>query len=103
MSKIKIYNISQKKLNELLIKCSKYEETEHFLFLSKYGKTYIALDNEYGMCLMEDFSDLVKALCWLVRKDYSAEEINKLMEDEVCNLISNEKYVLIPYKVYYGL
>ena len=59
MSKIKIYNISHKKLNELLIKCSKQDDMEHFLFLSRYGDTYIAIDNEYGMCFMEEFFNFI--------------------------------------------
>lgn len=103
MNKIKIYKISHKKLNELLIKCSKYEKMEHFLFISRYADTYIAVDNEFGMCFMEEFLNLKKALCWLVRKDYSKDEINRLMDNEVNELISKEPIVLIPYEVSYGL
>ncbi len=43
-----IFEISYNDYNNLLIKSAKDIDVEHFLFLSKYQNTYLAIDNEVG-------------------------------------------------------
>lgn len=95
IKKLNIYEITRKQLDEILIKCSKGEPIDHFLFLAKINNTYVALDNEYGECHMEEFYKKNKAICWLIRTDYSKEELKNLRTSKVDELISNQKYNLV--------
>ena len=102
---IEIYEISYKKLGNLIDKWSKHENIDHLLFLSKSKNKYFALDNEAGECFVEEFDNKDKALCWLVRKDYGADEVDKLQDIEIRKLLSNENYKIVSSKkeVLYGI
>ncbi|MBR3229661.1 MAG: hypothetical protein IKF91_02400 [Bacilli bacterium] len=98
-----IFEISYNDYNDLLIKSAKDIDVEHFLFLSKYQNTYLAIDNEVGAFQCEEFPSKEKALCWLLRKDYSAEEIMKLQAIEARHLIQKVRYKIIPKGALYGI
>ena len=100
---LSIFEISYKDYNDLLIKSAKDIEDEHFLFLSKFQGTFLAIDNEVGSFQCEEFPSKEKALCWLLRKDYSAEEIMKLQNIEARHLIKKARYKIIPKGVLYGI
>lgn len=103
MKDLPIYKISYNNYNNVLIGCSLGKEVEHLLFLSRFGNDYLAVDNEQGNCVCEDFSSLEKALCWLVRKDYSANEIRNLRLIEVRHLLNDSRYKVIEKDVIYGV
>ena len=102
---IEIYEISYKKFRSLVDKWSKHENIDHLLFLSKSKNKYLVLDNEAGECFVEEFDNKDKALCWLIRKDYGANEIVGLQDVEIRKLLSDENYKIISSgkEVFYGI
>lgn len=92
---VEIYGISYKNFKNLIDRWSNHENIDHLLFLSKNNDKYLTIDNEAGECFVEEFDNKDKAICWLVRKDYDVNEINKLQDIEIRKLLSKEKYKVI--------
>ena len=96
---VEIYEIPYKNFSNLIDKWSKHEYIDHFLFYTKYKNKYLTIDNESGQCYTEEFDSKDKALCWLIRNDYSAEEISKLQDIEARHLITKSKYKVFSNKL----
>ena len=100
---IVIYNIPYSEFTDILIKQSKGLKVDNALFMSRYQTRYFSIDNEKGQFLCEDFSSKDKALCWLLRKDYSADEIKKMPNINARKLIKDINHQIIGEEKEYGL
>lgn len=103
INEVTIYEISYKKFKDLIDKWNGKCNIDRTLFLTKDNNKYLTIDNEAGECFTEEFDNKEKAICWLVRKDYSANEIQKLNLEIINKLLSEEKYKIISSEVEYGL
>lgn len=93
--KIKIYKISYETFNDLYKKWTNHEQVDKLLYLTKKDNVCLAIDNEANEFFVEQFSAENKALCWLIRKDYDASEINSLVSWEIKELIKKIEYEVI--------
>ena len=92
---IDIYEISYDEMIKLIDKWSTDKKVDHFLFFTKKDDSYICVDNEAGAFIIDTLNSRDKAICWLLRNDYSSNEINRLQEIEVRKLLRKQKYEVI--------
>lgn len=95
IEEINIYEITFDKLMELIKNNDNKEYVENLLYVTKYKDYYIALDNVTNCFNLEEFDTKRKAICWLLRCDYDADNINSMENDMVNMLIKKQKYHLI--------
>jgi len=93
---IEIYEVSNNEFAKLIEQWSENRDIPHKLFFTKKNKDlYIGLDNEHGSCYVEEFDSKDRVICWLVRSDYSASEINRLIDIRVRKLFERKHYKII--------
>lgn len=91
--RVVIYEVSNDSFSELINQWTKNRKIPNRLYFTKLNDDlYIGLDNEYGSCYVEEFDSKDRVLCWLIRSDYSASEINKLIDIKVKKLFQNSHY-----------
>lgn len=95
---IEVHEISYDEMIKLIDKWSTDKKVDHFLYFTKKDDSYICVDNEVGAFIIDTFDSKDKAICWLLRNDYSGEEINKLQDIEVRKLLKTQKYEVINNK-----
>lgn len=104
INELKLYQISSDLYNKLFKKWSNHEYVDHLLYFFKSGSKYISIDNEAGEFFTEEFDSKEKAICWLIRNDYSSIEINSMSNKDVLNLYKNNNFKIINNEeVEYGL
>lgn len=95
MKKIKIYEVSGKTMEEIMLDSTFDKEVDNVLFLGRSQNKYIAIDNENGNFIIEEFPNKNKALFWLIRTDYAHEEILNMRNDKIEKLLEEQKYQII--------
>ena len=95
IEQINIYEITYDKLMELKKNTDNNLYVESLLYVTKHDDYYIALDNVTNCFSIEEFDTKKRAICWLLRCDYDAVNINRMEDDMVNDLIKNQKYHLI--------
>ena len=101
-----IYEVSKEDFCLLIDKWNEDKNIPRKLYFTKInGEFYLGLDNEYGSCYLQEFDSKHRVLCWLIRNDYSASEINRLVDLDVRRLLSKQKYTIIQSSIedIYGL
>ena len=95
INEIKIYYISNKKFLNLINLWKNHKYIDRKLFMTEKDNQYICLDNESGLCFIEKFDTKNQAICWLIRTDYAAFEIEKLKNIEIKKLLKKHNYKII--------
>lgn len=96
INEIEIYELSNNDFAKLIEKWTKDRNIPHRLYFTKRSNDlYIGLDNEHGSCYVEEFDSKDRVICWLVRCDYSASEINRLIDIKVRKLFEKKHYKII--------
>lgn len=99
INEIEIIEISNNEFAELIEKWNKNRDIPKKLFFTKKNdELYLGLDNEHGSCYVEGFDSKDRVICWLVRSDYSASEINRLIDIKVRKLFEGKHYKIIDSK-----
>ena len=97
---IEIYEVSNIEFSNLINKWMKNRDIpKKMYFTKKNNDLYIGLDNEHGSCYVEEFDTRDRVICWLVRNDYSASEINRLIDIRVRKLIDRKHYKIIKEEI----
>ena len=92
--KSNIYEISYKEFVALREKWSRHQYIDHSLFICKIYGSYLCMDNSIDNCLIKELSTRDRAICWLLRCDYNAEELENMQDIEVRHLLAKEDYVI---------
>lgn len=104
IKELKLYQISPELYEKLFNKWSNHEYVDHLLYFFKSDDKYISIDNEAGEFFVEEFDSMEKAICWLIRTDYSSIEINNMSKEDILNLYENNNYKIIYNKeIEYGV
>lgn len=69
----KIYELD----NSLFNKINLFRTYDKFIFTDKHKRNVIAVDNSYGAFFVEEFSNKIKGLIYLVNEDYLPNDVEK--------------------------
>lgn len=105
MDTIIIYDIPLHAVRYLYKEWDRERPVAHSLFLSKNkNDVFIAIDNEADGFLIEEFDTREKAICWLLRKDYSRDEIMDLEDFIIKDLVRKNNFKIYRrYRINNGL
>ena len=69
-----------------------------------YYTDKVLYDEFNNLKSVEEFDSMEKAICWLIRTDYSSIEINNMSKEDILNLYENNNYKIIYNKeIEYGV
>ena len=95
IDELNIYEITYKRYQSMVNSRVRNVPVEKSLFLVKHNDYYISLDNENNRFLIEEFKTRKRAICWLIRNDFSADAINSIKSSDLYYLLRNQNFRVV--------